>query len=244
MYTFYFQSVPSLGGNMFRLTAHNTGAAAPLGALYSEDRLRSIVRSGYRVVIDPTPAALKELNETSTEKYPLQLALGFRAIYPPTMFAIPRFSVEFQTDKLPATLPSNSGDILRYMGPSDFCGQDVIVPAEQDGEFDKQASRLETTIGREHYFTFKDTGSPSAGPLPPQAPLAPTEKVDEYGVPKSVLGSMLLPPTFVTPSPKVALFRNVHGDRCSKRQNASEEKPQGFWAWLSEIFGFDNTDES
>ena len=217
---------------MFRLTAHNTGAAAPLGALYSEDRLRSIVRSGYRVVIDSTPAALKELNETSTEKYPLQLALGFRAIYPPTMFAIPR--TEFQTD-------------------------------QQDAAFDEQANRLDSSIGRDHYFSNRarcgedippddgievyrqilDVGKwesvqvPSAGPLPPQAPLAPTEKVDEYGVPPE--GSMLLPPTFRSAKLEAAIYGTLRDDR---GKDVSEEKPQGFWAWLSEIFGFDNTDES
>lgn len=160
MYTFYFQSFPSLGGNKFRLTAQNCGASSrQLGALYGEDTLRSMVRIGYRVVIDPTPEALKELNETFTEKYPLQLALGFRAIYPPTMFAVERpeggdikiveytdyegtaalardimggvYRTEFQTDKLPATLPPHCGDTLKF------------VPSEQDAAFDEQSNRLE-----------------------------------------------------------------------------------------------------
>ena len=232
MYTFYFQSVPTLGGNMFRLTAHNTYVVDPsLGELYPEDTLRFLSEVGYRVVIDPSPANLARLksNEFLEPEQPLQLAPGFRAIYPPMMFAIPR--TELQTD-------------------------------QQDAAFDEQANRLESNIGRDHYFSrarcgedippddgieiYRQDGAPSAGPLPPQAPLAPTEKVDEYGVPeigsyeeyfstKTLTppeGSMLLPST----------YQGVSG--IQNEQNASEEKPQGFWAWLSEIFGFDNTDES
>jgi hypothetical protein len=177
---------------------------------YSEENIRNLVAAGYRVVIDPTVNAQQNLNRSwkwQEDYQPAQLkvAQGFHVTFPPQMFAVERIPQyvdyagasevarsltrdEFKADQQDDAFDKQSN---RLEFSRSLCGADTPAPQdgirvyrqdEVDGYF-RQTVEV-TPNGQRKIFTYV-AGPPKAGPLPPQAPLAPTEKVDEFSEPEA-----------------------------------------------------------